>query len=585
MGMLETVRPALAIRLFMDSPFLSPLLTTLFLCAAPASAQTVGGSYDTLYQWDGQATVDVFGYALAAAGDIDGDRIDDVIIAAYRADPGGLPRAGTASVYSGADGSLIHQWNGQAAGEHFGYSVSGAGDVNADGFADLIIGAKDASVGGLRHTGSALLYSGRDGSLLFRLDGQTEFEAFGSSVAGAGDVNQDGFSDVLIGAPQADPHGTKDAGSVFLYSGANGKLLYQWHGAEQENYFGRSVAAAGDVNQDGYPDVIVGALWANHVGLAEAGAAYVYSGANGHPLYRWDGDAAYAWFGQSVAGAGDINRDGYDDLIVGAVAYNLGWRGDPGSVYVYSGADGTLMRHWFGQGPDDQFGISVSGAGDFDQDGFDDVLIGANGTDPGGLAAAGSAFVFSGDTGVLLHQWDGTAEYDYLGIAVSAAGDLDRNGYADILVGATGADPGGISEAGSAYLFRFNTILRANISNVSAAAGGILDLNFDFPTSAGLNAYKVLISSSGMGPIHFGIDIPLTLDLMLRKTILGNYPVPTSTLQGTLNATGDGFGQLLIPAGLPAALIGQVYYLAVIAHRPGQLPELSSVAISLTIIP
>ena len=128
---------------------MTTLCAILFLLAAPAFAQTVGGGSEKLHRWDGGAGYDRFGTSVSGAGDVNGDGFADVIVGAIGADPGGLQFAGSAYVYSGADGSLLHQWDGGAADDWFGESVSGAGDVNGDGFADVIVGADGASPGGL----------------------------------------------------------------------------------------------------------------------------------------------------------------------------------------------------------------------------------------------------------------------------------------------------------------------------------------------------------------------------------------------------------------------------------------------------
>ncbi|MDA0668050.1 MAG: hypothetical protein O3A50_09780, partial [Planctomycetota bacterium] len=195
----------------------SSILATL-LSAAPAHAQMVGGQWETLWQFDGQASYDLLGFSVSGAGDVDGDGFDDLIVGALWADPGGLTEAGSAFVYSGATGSLIWQFDGQASADQLGRSVSGAGDVDGDGFDDVIVGAHGADPGGLSDAGSAFVYSGATGSLIWQFDGQASSDILGISVSGAGDVDGDGFDDVIVGAPSADPGGVSSAGSAYVYS-------------------------------------------------------------------------------------------------------------------------------------------------------------------------------------------------------------------------------------------------------------------------------------------------------------------------------------------------------------------------------
>jgi hypothetical protein len=361
------------------SPRLLAGITTavlaLSLFPASAHAQLVGGQWETKLRFDGQAVYNWLGQSVSGAGDVDGDGFDDLILGAYNAAPGGLSGAGSAYVYSGATGALIWQFDGQAAGDRLG-SVSGAGDVDGDGFDDLIVGANTANPGGLTNAGSAYVYSGATGALIWQFDGQAAGDSLGRSVSGAGDVDGDGFDDLILGAYNAAPGGLSGAGSAYVYSGATGALLGQFDGQATGDGLGVSVSGAGDVDGDGFDDLIVGAYLADPGGLSNAGSAYVYSGATGALIRQFDGQAVYEDLGHSVSGAGDIDGDGFDDVIVGASAASPGGLAYAGSAYVYSGATGALLRQFDGQAAFDRLG-SVSGAGDVDGDGFDDLIVGA----------------------------------------------------------------------------------------------------------------------------------------------------------------------------------------------------------------
>ena len=556
------------------------LTAILLLSTAPAAGQTIGGGYETIDQFSGEYASDYFGDSVSGAGDVNGDGFDDVIVGAFGGDPGGLSYAGSVFVYSGADSSLLYRWDGVEAYGYFGASVSDAGDVNGDGFDDVIVGAHNADPGGKLDAGSAYLYSGVDGSLLHQWDGQTAGDHFGNCVAGAGDVNGDGYADLIIGANKNYSAGVP--GSAFVFSGFDGSLLYQWNGATIHDGFGGSVAGAGDTNGDGIADVIVGAHNADPGGKLDAGSAYLYSGVDGSLLHQWDGYYPDSTFGFSVSGAGDVNGDGLGDVIVSDPYDGVA---GVGHAYVYSGADGSRLYYWVGSASDNYAG-SVANAGDLNRDGYADVLVGASYSDSGSISYSGSAFAYSGADGSQLYQWSGLASGCHFGGSVSGIGDFNGDGFDNVIVGASWMDPGALPQAGVAYVLGFKPYLQANLDTVSASAGGILNLNLDFPDAAGFDEYKILISKSGTGPTWYGVDIPLTQDSFVIDTFYGNYPVPTTNgLQGTLDSFGKASGSLTVPAGIPAALIGNTYYLAAIANQAGQLPEYSSVAVSLTITP
>jgi hypothetical protein len=493
----------------------------------------------------GEAASDNFGRAVSGAGDVNNDGYADVTVGAPYNDAGGAD-AGRAYVYSGQTGALLHTFTGEVPDDGFAGSVSGAGDVNKDGYADLIIGAAYNDAAG-SNTGRAYVYSGQTGALLHPLNGEAAGDAFGYFVAGAGDVNNDGYDDVIAGAPYSDGGGglLGSTGRAYVFTFANtdsdldGLLDKQdncpcianpgqqdsdgdgmgdacdacpfdplndadgdgicadvdncpddpnplqentdgdaygdlcdlcpydplnlsgcetcdpsdtFTGSAAGDGLGISVSDAGDVDNDGYPDVIVGAHYDDDAG-ADAGGAYVYSGRTGGLLYTLTGEAAADHFGYSVSGAGDVNNDGYADVVVSAPNNDAGGA-DAGRAYVYSGLTGALLHTFTGEAPADNFGVSVSDAGDVNNDGYADVIVGANGNDAGG-SSAGRAYVYSGQTGNLLHTLNGEAGGDYFGYSVSGAGDVNNDGYSDVIVGALMHTGGGTT--GRAYVYSGQT--------------------------------------------------------------------------------------------------------------------------------
>jgi len=402
--------------------------------------------FETLYTFDGDSADDWFGILVSGAGDVNGDGFDDLIVGAYGDDNNGS-MSGSARVFDGINGSILHTFYGDSSGDQFGRSVSGAGDVNGDGFDDLIVGAYADDNNG-RNSGSARVFSGTDGSILHTFDGDSVDDWFGFAVSSAGDVNGDGLADLIVGAYRDDNNGS-GSGSARVFSGANGSVLYTFNGDSVSDAFGWSVSGAGDVNGDGLADLIVGA-YGDDNNAGDSGSARVFSGANGSALYIFNGDSEADYFGISVSDAGDVNGDGLADLIVGApFDDNLG--SSSGSARVFSGANGSVLYTFNGDSAEDEFGFSVSGAGDVNGDGLADLIVGAQYDDNTG-GDSGSARLFSGADGSILTTFNGDFAEDYFGVSVSGAGDVNGDGFDDLLVGAYGDDNQG-SRSGSARLF------------------------------------------------------------------------------------------------------------------------------------
>ncbi len=431
----------------------------LLFCAAittvmsimPANGQV---NYELAYTFSGGPN-DEFGWSVSGAGDVNNDGFDDVIIGARLAD-GNETRNGSATVISGVDGSTLFTFFGDSAHSRFGTSVSGAGDVNNDGFDDVIVGAYRGDISA--NNGSARVFSGFDGSVIYERNGASDGDFF-SIVSGAGDINNDGFADFMVGAFGDDNNGT-NSGSSTIFSGIDGSVMYSFDG-DITSQFGVRLGSAGDVNNDGHLDIIVGGVTADNNG-ENSGNAKVFSGADGGLLYDLNGDSAGDQFGV-VNGAGDVNNDGFDDVIVGAFLDDNNGT-DSGSATVFSGIDGSILLTVHGDSAFDYFGAAVSGLGDVNGDGFDDFLVGAY-RDDNTSNNSGSATIFSGMDGSKLFTFNGDGVNNLHGISVSAAGDVNGDGLPDFIVGASGGSfarvyvSSSIPEPGSGVLLCICSIL------------------------------------------------------------------------------------------------------------------------------
>lgn len=352
--------------------------------------------------------------------------------------------------------STAVQYTGEAWNDRAGASVTGVGDVNADGHDDMLIGASYANDGAGSDVGGAYLVLGSstptstDLADVVKYTGETAGDLAGISVS-AGDVDGDGLPDFVLGAPGTDD-GAADAGGAYLILGSAPRasaslstaLLY-W-GEEEYDAAGRGVAVVGDVDADGFDDVLVGG-WRNSGGGSHAGAAYLVRGqaslasASLSTAVKYTGEAAGDGAGFSVAGAGDVDGDGFDDMLVGGMNASSG----AGAAYFIAGGSPTSVSlsagvKYSGQVADGA-GYSVAGAGDVDGDGYVDMLVGAN----WGAGYAGCAYLVLGSGAPVAASlstvpvFSGEASSDQAGYSVAGAGDVDADGFADFLVGAQGA--------------------------------------------------------------------------------------------------------------------------------------------------
>ncbi|HEY3765141.1 MAG TPA: FG-GAP-like repeat-containing protein [Gaiellales bacterium] len=362
-----------------------------------------------------------FGWAVSELRDVNGDGVTDVVIGEV---DGGPKQQGRVWVYSGRTGHLLFRRSGRP-GEQNGYAIGDAGDVNGDGVSDVVSGAP----GQANDVGHAYVYSGATGRTIVRLRGHHQGDAFGAAVSSAGDVNGDGVPDLLVGAPG---NGTT-AGHAYVISGRTFRVIRVLSAHRPGDEFGDGVAHTADLNGDGVPDLIVGASGAK----PGHGAVYVYSGRTGRLLFRIRGERGNAAFGQFfVAGVGDVNGDGVPDIYVGDYASsNAGQAG--GYAAVYSGVDGARLHAWRGAAGE---GLGPGrSAGDVNGDGVPDIIVGAY-TSSDGAPAAGKVQIFSGATGKRLRTITSETPNENLGFDAVGIGDTNGNGTPDFLVSAANRD-------------------------------------------------------------------------------------------------------------------------------------------------
>lgn len=395
-----------------------------------------------------------FGISVSDAGDVNNDGYGDVIVGAYWY----YNSKGRAYIYYGGglmDNIVDVTMTGEFSNGNFGDIVSSIGDVNNDGFDDVIVTAPSAN--SLR--GNAYIFYGgspMNNSVDIKIPGFEDDGYFGTSACGIGDINNDGFDDILIGAKGYSNY----TGRAYLYLGGNPMDTIAdavFTGEGTWNQFGDAVSSAGDVNNDGYLDFMIGANRYSSF----MGRVYIYFGGTGIDTTAdviLSGEFSANYFGSSIT-AEDINNDNYTDIIVGAYGYN---GTNTGKVYVYYGGnpmDNIADITKQGQNAVDYFGISVSNVGDFNNDGYNDIIIGADGYDPTGLA--GILFGSSSFDSTFDVIMEGEHASDDFGYSVSNAGDLNNDGYDDVIVGAYGNNTNG---AAYIYFGRFVVDVKDNIT-------------------------------------------------------------------------------------------------------------------------
>ena len=432
---------------------------------------------DGAMRFTGTQTSAQAGYSVASGGDVNGDGMDDLLVGAPYMNDVPLGYVGGAWLQLGgatSGGSLADADVSGLGGvpySYLGLAVDIAPDLDGDGLDDVLVGAPATGEGvpGTTYVilgSTTVAFDEADGVIAPSTNGRP-----GSSVAGVGDVNGDGLGDVLIGNPYAYDEGY--SGEAYLVMGpatgtlAEADVTFSASGSSTL-FSGKAVAGAGDVDGDGLMDMLVSAPYTSYEGTP-AGMVYLVSGdgsiASGSlpsvASATVTGIASYAYLGDALAGVGDFDGDGLDDVAMAEPQASVGDYGE-GRVYVFAGGltgevDTTAATATFEGDVYAGFaGRSISGAGDVDGDGLDDLLVGAPGDYTEGAESGGEVYLVLGgavgtitpSTAATFTSGDSTA--DGLGLSVSS-GDFNGDGIPDVMMGAPGDDDGG-NNSGSAYV-------------------------------------------------------------------------------------------------------------------------------------
>lgn len=487
-------------------------------------------------------------------------------------------------------------WNaeGNQAGASYGWKVASAGDINGDGYSDAIVGAPGFD-GAYSDTGKIFVYHGSASGLAtspnWTAESGTPGMQWGWSLSTAGDVNGDGYSDIIIGSPARDGTLYGDSGAVYLWHGSSTGLgtngteanadwkIYAEGGTTNVAVymqFGYSVSTAGDVNGDGYSDVVIGAPFKQNG--AGTQYIYVYHGSSGglgsSPAYSYGFGQNYAMFGFAVALAGDINGDGYSDIIASAPYYDNG-QTDEGTVVALAGsATGLGTTLWNGEGNQAgaNFGYSISTAGDVTGEGLSDVIIGAPYYDSG-QTDEGMVFVHRGSSSVpylSTSPWQAQSDQAgaILGASVGLAGDINGDGYSDIIVGAPYYDNGQTDEGkvfvwyggGSYYtgLGVHGTPTNADWTVESDQASAYLGISVDTAGDVNGDGYSDAIigahgydngqTDEGRAFVYHGSAAGVSASAdwsVVGAQLNGNYG---SSVASAGDVNGDGYGDIIVEA-------------------------------------
>jgi len=411
---------------------------------APLCATDPGDGWCVARRFLGEFPQGQLGFRFGEPLDVDGDGVAD-LAAGSRSAKDGKHEAGMAGVWSGKTGAAIRTWQGPPEDSLFGHWVMAVPDLNGDGRADVVIAAPNADVGGVM-TGMVTARSVATGAELWRQSSHGPSQ-FGWDLSLAGDQNGDGLVDVFVGEP------SENGGRAHLLSGKDGTRLRTYTPPVRANSFGWYVARVDDLDGDGVDDLAVGAPPGYGADDPPNGAVHVFSAARGTVIRSWAGPKPGFGFGEQVAALGDLDGDGHGEIVVATPPASTDQaRRLVGEVRVYSGTTGKELRHWRGTQPGELYGRMVVAAGDVDRDGIEDVAIGApwHRTDLGDRV--GRVELRSGRSGAVLGEIVGDLADAWFGWHIRRAPDPEGHGRPALLVGSHRRTVGGEWSVGAVDL-------------------------------------------------------------------------------------------------------------------------------------
>ncbi len=573
-------------------PLLAATLATLFAvsAAAAAPAQTVGGIWNNKINIFSDRGFSEYGFSMDDLGDVDGDGVRDLVSGAYAFQN----KTGSVYVHSGADGHRIHFLRNTVPGDRYGWDVARLDDYDGDGVFEFAATAPLADPNGLSNAGKIIIHDGAVAGNNFReIVGDQAHGHFGSAVCLIHDIDNDGFQDIAVGADEYDNGADLNVGAVIILSGKNGQEITRVLGLNPETRLGGAIAVIGDIDGDLIPDLVAGGRNTEVAGNPFTGAASVFSGADLSVIHVVTGEGPDNKFGQAVGAAGDVDNDGIPDFVVGAPFYDDAIIGqDVGAAYLYSGATGNLMRKYVGEAEFDQFGIAVAGNIDMDGDQRPDLIIGAPKFDNQGTPETrhpGKFYVYSADGSILFTREGDNGRVD-LGRDIVTIGDMDNDGLGEIYVSGPWYRSGGIGtdRTGINMHWEYDPFLYLDNQVLSSATGGQINLSFEFQDALAGSNYQLLMSQ-GTGPQWdpvTGQVIPMSPGNIFNLTVARNYSMFTnhSGLSGVLDANGNATG-LIDQGPINPAAIGRVYYLCGITTNANGNATESSAAMGVLIDP
>jgi len=445
-----------------------------------------------IYEFNGSGPFDRFGLAIASAELTDDNRIDIIIGAPY-ADKNSIQSCGYVTIYSGADGKPVKVLHGANKSARFGSSIC-CMDIDADGVDDILIGAPGED----GETGAVYLYSGFDFSLLSVFKGENSADWFGSSICCI-DLDGNGFADPIIAAPGFDSKHGKDAGIIYSFSGADGRIIYKSVSDDDSSFFGSSVSATSDISGDGIQDLIAlnrgkpnntyilnGAtgkiiftlesnIWSGYFpsptvavddmdmdelpdiarceSIGSGNFISVHSGVNGALIKRFRCSAPINGFGYTLCGPLGSKLTGYPRLAVASNPYINQGDDQVGVVNIFNLAPPEIRCRILGDFEKDRFGFSVDIINDINGDKFHDLLVGIPGEDGEAGIDCGAIAVFPDFGGDCSLYIEGQAPGSLFGSAITILSDTNSDGKNEIIIGAPGTKVGDFKNAGAVYFY------------------------------------------------------------------------------------------------------------------------------------